>query len=155
MLGKSFEIGLEAPRRQPVELRKQGVGVRKRKQRRIALTRYFAVDNLVSGERIGFLANITTGGAMVLADTSADLDDRRLLPLHLTVQHATGELSLCFTARRAWTKSDPATGLHATGFEFEGLTEATRREIQDLIRVYGSRLDTGRRWMDWRTVVRD
>ncbi len=109
----------------------------RRKQVRIPLIHHFEVRNLASDEVVGYLANITSRGMMLLAERPSDPDPRRLLPLLLIIRDLTGTHPISLTARRTWARPDEASGLHAMGLEFQGVSEATTATLKNLIREFG------------------
>jgi c-di-GMP-binding flagellar brake protein YcgR len=114
--------------------------MQRRKALRIPLIHHFEVRNLASDAVLGYLANITSRGMMLLTAGPPDHDDvRRLLPVLLMVRDVTATHAISLTARIVWARPDDGTsGLHAMGLEFQDVSAATRAVLKAVIREFGS-----------------
>jgi len=109
---------------------------RRRAQRRHLIHYLGAVDG-ETGELIGRVVNISSGGVMVVSGQAIETEGLFRLRLVLPVDIA-GSGEIPFDARSVWCSRNERTQLHDTGFELLDVTQKDIRAIESLIEAFGS-----------------
>ena len=116
---------------------------RRQKERR-SLIHHLQVTNRNSGDLIGFLANISEGGIMLLSQNpvtgNGEGNSRLPIDINLPIDFFTTS-HFRIDARGVWSSQDEASELYATGLQFLNAADNTGRIIDEIILALGSRED--------------
>jgi len=113
----------------------------RRKLDRKYLAIYSRVFDRTSGRVLGYLADLSPRGAMIISDDpmTENLDLQLRLDLPDPLLFSTDHLNL--EARTAWCRPDIDPAFYNIGFEFSDLGEKESRIIEEMIDAYEFRRD--------------
>jgi len=110
----------------------------KRQSPRKDLIFYSRVSDGKSGRVLGYLLNITPGGAMILSEKTVDPD--WLVELHIELPEELSDLRyMIITARSLWCQLDINPEFYDAGFSFMDLPAEYIGLIERLTAEYGFR----------------
>jgi hypothetical protein len=110
----------------------------KRKAPRRDLIFYSRVSDGKSGRVLGYLLNITAGGAMILSEKPVESD--WLVDLHIELPEGLSDKhELVVAARSLWCRPDINPEFYDCGFSFSEISEEYVRLIERLTEEYGFR----------------
>ena len=108
-----------------------------RKQLRIPLIYYLAVFEKKSDQLIGYLADISSGGAMVLAEMPLVIgDEYSFLIESFSMQSETRRI--CFDAECVWSGSDKFVDYYRCGLRMTNIASEDIDEIMKLVNAFRS-----------------
>jgi len=109
---------------------------RRRAERK--LTSFFAeISNLDTGKAIGHLADISSGGLMILGDSQLSVGEQ--LKLRIELPRSVGPLNFAdVTVEVRWSQPDLDPGSFVSGLEFRRHQAPSADIIERLRRVLGS-----------------
>ena len=99
----------------------------RRKEQRKNLMSYSQVFELYEGRLLGYLADLTPKGAMVIGDQPVPLDSTFTLQIELPELPEVKASRMSLPARVVWCQSDLSPDYHDIGFEF---TEVRPEQLQ-------------------------
>ncbi len=109
-----------------------------RKLKRRHLIYYLRVYDRNTGVLIGHMADITTGGVMLVSEssikTNKDFDFKMTLPAEIA-----GNRDITFNASSVWCKKDVNPDFYATGFKINNIESKDAKLIETLIAFFGFR----------------
>jgi hypothetical protein len=110
----------------------------RRKTNRRDLMFYSRVNDRITGQPVGNLLNITTGGAMILCEKPVDPQDVMELRIELP-DGISVKSELIIPAISLWHQPDINPEFYDVGFMFQKVTPADQEIIQVLVEEYGFR----------------
>ena len=108
----------------------------RRKQPRKDLMSYSQVFDVNGGALLGYLADITLLGAMIISDHEIKEDRRVTLQIELPELDDFSDTSMIIPARVAWCLQDLSPEYFNVGIEFEQLTDTQKKIITAMIENY-------------------
>ena len=114
----------------------------RRKQPRKDLMSYSQVFDVNGGALLGYLADITLLGAMIISDHEMKEDRRMILQIELPELENFSDISMSIPARVAWCHQDLSPDYFNVGIEFEQLTDKQKKIITAVIENYKFRRQT-------------
>ena len=102
-----------------------------------AFLKYFSkVIDRTNGVVLGYLVDLTTGGALLVGDFPLKLNDIFQLRLDLP-ENFTEKDHLDFEAKAVWTRPDPTSDYHRTGLKLLNITPLDMLILERMIVDYG------------------
>ena len=108
----------------------------RRKQPRKDLMSYSQVFDVNGGALLGYLADITLLGAMIISDHEMKEDRRMTVQIELPELEDFSDTSMIIPARVAWCLQDLSPEYFNVGIEFEQLTDTQKKIITAMIENY-------------------
>jgi hypothetical protein len=108
----------------------------RRRIHRKYLAVYSRVFDRASKRVLGYLADLSQSGAMILSDDPLPEDDIFNLRLDLPAPPLFSEKHLDLQARVAWCSPDVDPAFYNIGFEFISISEPDGRVIEEMIEAY-------------------
>jgi len=108
----------------------------RRKEERKSLMAYTQVFDLYGGLLIGYLSDLTSLGAMVIAERPHDVNTQFTLSFELPEMAEISAARMTMTARVAWCEQDISPQFYNIGFEFKEVKKDQKRIIEVIIRNY-------------------
>ena len=112
-----------------------GKDVEGRRAQRSHLIYYLPVFEQDSGELVGYLADLTTEGLMVISDRKVAAGRTFRLRMDLP-KKMKGTRQVLFKARAMWCKPDANPDFYNTGFRIVNLSKVDAQTINGLIRDF-------------------
>ena len=110
--------------------------VDRRKIKRRHLIYYLRIFDRDSGELLGHLVDISTGGMMIISEQP--LETRKRFRLRMVFpEKLLGKENFDFEARSLWCKPDLNPSFYDIGFSIENLSPEVIQTIEQLITEYG------------------
>ena len=106
-----------------------------RRADREVINRYLRVYNRDSGDFVGYLVDITPGGAMLQSKQAIEPEQRFELRIELP-EEMQGSREIVVNARSKWEKKEDNALFYHTGFEFESLTDDDTVRVRSLMEHY-------------------
>lgn len=100
------------------------------------LTYFSRVTNRGNGRLIGYLADLTTGGAMLIADTPIDVGTILRLRMDLPDGYS-GRGHLDFNAKVVWNRPDQDPAFHKVGLQLVDIPYQDLAIIERVLNDYG------------------
>jgi hypothetical protein len=109
----------------------------RRKQDRKYLTFFSRVTDRVTGRMIGYLVDLTTGGALLIGDIA--LEKNKILHLQIDLPLELAEIeTLDLEVRTVWSQPDPDPELFRTGLQLLDVTPENLAILEKLLSNYSS-----------------
>ena len=108
----------------------------RRKQPRKDLMSYSQVFDVNGGALLGYLADITLLGAMIISDHEMKEDRRMTVQIELPELEDFSDTSMIIPARVAWCLQDLSPEYFNVGIEFEKLMDKQKKIITAIIENY-------------------
>ena len=103
-----------------------------RKLRRLHIVCYLRVFDRESGELVGHIADISTGGMMLVGDREIELDRDHKLVMELPIE-GNQRTKVRLTAHSVWSRLDANPDFHNTGFKLKRPSVRAVQRIKELI----------------------
>lgn len=110
----------------------------RRKLQRRHIMFYSRVFDRKTGGLLGYLGNITPGGAMVISESPLETEMVYSLSMNLP-EDMYAKSALNLEAKSAWSKPDIDPNFYNTGFQFSEVTEEDVAIIKQIVGDYGFR----------------
>jgi len=111
---------------------------RVRRHDRRGLTRYLKVVSGESGKDIGYLADMSEKGMLVLSKEFLETNTGKVFALEIVFpEDLDGRPGIAVSARSVWSRRDQATKLFATGFRVVRLDADGRKLWKAAVEKYG------------------
>ena len=107
----------------------------RRKHERVNLIYYLAVFDRNTDELIGYLADISVEGAMLLCEKPLEIDNVYQFKIEIFSSSSTNK-QIEFDAKCLWKKTNEYIDFYNFGFKFEKIDSKNIDEIQSLIDTY-------------------
>jgi len=114
----------------------------RRKQIRKNLIAYSQVYDLYSGVLLGYLADLTLKGAMVIGDKEVEVDREITLQFEVPEMENIALKKFSLPTRVAWCQPDISPDFQNVGFEFKEITDEQKKVILAIMEVYEFRHET-------------
>ena len=114
----------------------------RRKQPRKDLMSYSQVFDMNGGALIGYLADITLLGAMIISDQEMETDRNVTVQIQLPELESFSDDSIIIPARSVWCRQDLSPEYFNVGVEFKELTDEQKKIITAVIENYEFRRQT-------------
>jgi hypothetical protein len=108
----------------------------RRRQDRKLMTYFSRVMDRNNGRLLGYLVDMTTGGALVIGNVPLRVNS--IFQLRIDLPESYGERTqLDIEARAIWSQPDPDPDLYRTGIQLIGVDPADLQILERLITDYG------------------
>jgi hypothetical protein len=97
---------------------------------------YSRVFDRKNGKMLGYLADLTIEGAMIISEETIQTDETYRLRIDLP-EDIYGKAYLYLEARAVWSKPDVNPNFYMTGFQLESIAPEDKETIQQIILDYG------------------
>lgn len=114
----------------------------RRKQERKNLMAYTQVFDLYGGFLLGYLADLTQYGAMVISEVLQRRDTEITLAFEIPELPNISTSRMTLPARVVWCEHDISPQFFNVGFEFKEVSDQQRSLIETIIKEYEFRRDT-------------